>query len=65
MMEEVGTSEIPIYFYETIWCDIPEGCTFHTCSHENVKSHRNRSTGTRESAAMRLIIAFLYPTQEM
>jgi hypothetical protein len=25
-MEAVSTSETLVYFYETTWCNIPEGC---------------------------------------
>jgi hypothetical protein len=34
----VNTSEMSVSFYETKWCNIPEGCHSHTYRHENLKS---------------------------
>jgi hypothetical protein len=39
VMEAVRTSEAPIYFNETTWRYIPEGCHLHTRRRENLKSH--------------------------
>jgi hypothetical protein len=41
MMEAVSTSETLINYYETTWCNIPEGCHLRTCHLENQKSHIN------------------------
>jgi hypothetical protein len=38
MMEVVGTSETPVYIYETTRHHIPEGCYFHT-RRDNLRSH--------------------------
>jgi hypothetical protein len=38
MMEAECTSEISVYFNETAWCYIPEGCHPHTQCHEKLKS---------------------------
>jgi hypothetical protein len=39
MMEAVHTSEMLVYFNETTWHYIPEGCRHHAYSYENLKSH--------------------------
>jgi hypothetical protein len=38
MMEVVGTSETPVYIYETTRHHIPEGCYLHT-RRDNLRSH--------------------------
>jgi hypothetical protein len=40
--ETVRTSEKLDYFHETIRRYIPESCLLHTCSHENLKSHKEK-----------------------
>jgi hypothetical protein len=39
MMEAVHTTEMSVFFNETVWCYISEGCHLDTCCHENVTSH--------------------------
>jgi hypothetical protein len=39
MMEAVHTSETSVYFNETIWRYIPEGCHLHTRHRGNLKAH--------------------------
>jgi len=38
MMEAVNMSEMSVYFYETTWYNIPEGCHVHIHCHEDLKS---------------------------
>jgi hypothetical protein len=40
IMEAVSTSEMLVNFYQTTWGNIPEDTYFHTCHHENLKSHK-------------------------
>jgi hypothetical protein len=39
MMEAVKHPETLVYFNESTWRSIPEGCHHHTCCHDNLKSH--------------------------
>jgi hypothetical protein len=40
MLETAFTSEMSVYFIETTWHYIPEGCQLQTCCHENLKSYK-------------------------
>jgi hypothetical protein len=42
VMEAERTSETFIYFNETTWYYVPEGCHLHTCHHHNLKSRMER-----------------------
>jgi hypothetical protein len=39
MMEAICTSKMVVYFKETTWHYIPEGCNFHIRCCKNLKSH--------------------------
>jgi hypothetical protein len=39
MVEAVSTSDMPVNFNETAWCNIPEGSYFDTSRRENVKPY--------------------------
>jgi hypothetical protein len=41
-LDMVHTSEMSIYFHETAWLYILEGCHLHTCHLENLKSHKTK-----------------------
>jgi hypothetical protein len=47
MMEAVFTSETSIYFYETTWNYIPEGCHLHIKSLNHLISNLPSSHNTR------------------
>jgi hypothetical protein len=39
IIEAVHTSETSVYFNETTWRYVPEGCLLHTDRRENLKPH--------------------------
>jgi hypothetical protein len=65
MMEIVSTSETLVNFYQTTWHYNSEDSRFHTCSHENMKSHRQiLSKETNISACLNTNIVYFSITTE-